>query len=50
MLQQFQPDLVMHLAAESHVDRSIDGPRSLFKPISWELTHCSRHAVVIIKL
>ena len=21
-----QPDLVMHLAAESHVDRSIDGP------------------------
>lgn len=23
---QFKPDLVMHLAAESHVDRSIDGP------------------------
>ena len=23
---QFQPNLVMHLAAESHVDRSIDGP------------------------
>jgi dTDP-glucose 4,6-dehydratase len=23
-----QPDLVMHLAAESHVDRSIDGPRA----------------------
>lgn len=23
---QFQPDLIMHLAAESHVDRSIDGP------------------------
>ncbi|ACK51633.1 dTDP-glucose 4,6-dehydratase [Methylocella silvestris BL2] len=23
---QFQPDIVMHLAAESHVDRSIDGP------------------------
>ena len=22
----FQPDLIMHLAAESHVDRSIDGP------------------------
>ena len=22
----FQPDIVMHLAAESHVDRSIDGP------------------------
>ena len=25
-LRQFQPDAVMHLAAESHVDRSIDGP------------------------
>lgn len=24
--QTFKPDLVMHLAAESHVDRSIDGP------------------------
>src|SRR5690606_11601005 len=23
---QHQPDAVMHLAAESHVDRSIDGP------------------------
>ncbi|MEX0616060.1 MAG: GDP-mannose 4,6-dehydratase, partial [Methylophaga sp.] len=23
---QYQPDFVMHLAAESHVDRSIDGP------------------------
>jgi dTDP-glucose 4,6-dehydratase len=25
-LMEFQPDVVMHLAAESHVDRSIDGP------------------------
>lgn len=24
----FQPQLIMHLAAESHVDRSIDGPRA----------------------
>jgi dTDP-glucose 4,6-dehydratase len=24
--EQFKPDAVMHLAAESHVDRSIDGP------------------------
>ena len=24
----FRPDIVMHLAAESHVDRSIDGPGS----------------------
>jgi len=26
ILNDFQPDVVMHLAAESHVDRSIDGP------------------------
>src|SRR5205085_2948215 len=24
--ESFQPDAIMHLAAESHVDRSIDGP------------------------
>ncbi|MCK5536578.1 MAG: dTDP-glucose 4,6-dehydratase [Bacteroidales bacterium] len=26
IFQQFQPQAIMHLAAESHVDRSIDGP------------------------
>ena len=26
ILSEQQPDIVMHLAAESHVDRSIDGP------------------------
>lgn len=26
VFNEFQPDLIMHLAAESHVDRSIDGP------------------------
>ncbi|MEQ9142881.1 MAG: dTDP-glucose 4,6-dehydratase [Parvibaculaceae bacterium] len=26
VLSRFKPDIVMHLAAESHVDRSIDGP------------------------
>jgi len=26
IFNQYQPDIVMHLAAESHVDRSIDGP------------------------
>jgi dTDP-glucose 4,6-dehydratase len=26
IFEQFKPDFVMHLAAESHVDRSIDGP------------------------
>jgi dTDP-glucose 4,6-dehydratase len=26
VLYQYKPDIIMHLAAESHVDRSIDGP------------------------
>jgi dTDP-glucose 4,6-dehydratase len=26
LLREFQPDAIVHLAAESHVDRSIDGP------------------------
>jgi dTDP-glucose 4,6-dehydratase len=26
LVDEYQPDVVMHLAAESHVDRSIDGP------------------------
>lgn len=26
VFDDFQPDIIMHLAAESHVDRSIDGP------------------------
>lgn len=26
LFEEFSPDVVMHLAAESHVDRSIDGP------------------------
>ena len=26
VIQQHQPQVIMHLAAESHVDRSIDGP------------------------
>lgn len=26
VLAEYQPDVIMHLAAESHVDRSIDGP------------------------
>ena len=27
IITEFQPDVIMHLAAESHVDRSIDGPK-----------------------
>lgn len=30
-LDGFKPDLVMHLAAESHVDRSIDGPAAFIE-------------------
>jgi dTDP-glucose 4,6-dehydratase len=26
LFNEYQPDAIMHLAAESHVDRSIDGP------------------------
>ena len=28
---EFRPDIVMHLAAESHVDRSIDGPAAFIE-------------------
>ena len=31
IFKQFQPDVVMHLAAESHVDRSIDGPAAFIQ-------------------
>ena len=31
IFEQFQPDVVMHLAAESHVDRSIDGPAAFIE-------------------
>ncbi|WP_339411608.1 dTDP-glucose 4,6-dehydratase [Pseudomonas sp. EA_35y_Pfl2_R5] len=31
VLAQFQPDAIMHLAAESHVDRSIDGPAAFIQ-------------------
>jgi dTDP-glucose 4,6-dehydratase len=31
IVSEFSPDIVMHLAAESHVDRSIDGPREFIQ-------------------
>ena len=31
LLSEFQPDVIMHLAAESHVDRSIDGPSAFIE-------------------
>ena len=30
-LQDFDPDIIAHLAAESHVDRSIDGPKDFIQ-------------------
>ncbi len=30
-LAEFRPDVIMHLAAESHVDRSIDGPAAFIE-------------------
>jgi dTDP-glucose 4,6-dehydratase len=31
VIDSFQPDAIMHLAAESHVDRSIDGPAAFIE-------------------
>ena len=31
LFKEFQPDIVMHLAAESHVDRSIDAPTNFIQ-------------------
>lgn len=31
VFSRYQPDIVMHLAAESHVDRSIDGPAAFIE-------------------
>src|SRR5690606_37472164 len=31
VVAEFRPDAVMHLAAESHVDRSIDGPAAFIE-------------------
>lgn len=31
IFENYQPDAVMHLAAESHVDRSIDGPQAFIE-------------------
>jgi dTDP-glucose 4,6-dehydratase len=31
IIEQFQPEVVLHLAAESHVDRSIDGPAAFIE-------------------
>ena len=42
----YQPDMVMHLAAESHVDRSIDGPAAFIETNvvgTYTLLEAARH-------
>jgi dTDP-glucose 4,6-dehydratase len=44
--RDFRPEAVMHLAAESHVDRSIDGPRAFVQSNvvgTFELLEAARH-------
>ena len=52
LFAQYQPDIVMHLAAESHVGlRSIDGLRRLLKLILlvlYTLLEAARHFLVEI--
>ncbi len=45
ILNDFKPNVIMHLAAESHVDRSIDGPSAFMKTNimgTYNLLECSR--------
>ena len=35
--EKYQPDAVMHLAAESHVDKSISGQENLFFKCPWNV-------------
>ncbi|HEY5653362.1 MAG TPA: dTDP-glucose 4,6-dehydratase [Pontiella sp.] len=45
ILSEFQPDAVMHLAAESHVDRSIDGPAAFMETNimgTYNMLECAR--------
>lgn len=46
VFQDFKPDAVMHLAAESHVDRSIDGPADFIETNivgTYTLLEAARH-------
>ena len=45
LLADFRPDAVMHLAAESHVDRSIDGPAAFIETNivgTYNMLECAR--------
>lgn len=46
LFKEYQPDAVMHLAAESHVDRSIDGPAAFIETNivgTYTLLEATRH-------
>ena len=46
LFENFQPDAVMHLAAESHVDRSITGPAAFIETNiigTYQLLEAARH-------
>jgi len=46
LFNDFQPDAVMHLAAESHVDRSIDGPAEFIQTNivgTYNLLNCAKN-------
>ncbi|PXX88872.1 dTDP-glucose 4,6-dehydratase [Marinobacter vulgaris] len=46
VFEEYQPDAVMHLAAESHVDRSIDGPAAFVETNivgTYTLLEAARH-------
>ena len=42
VVRSFRPDVIMHLAAESHVDRSMMGRRSSSRPTSSARFRCFR--------
>lgn len=46
VLADYRPDAILHLAAESHVDRSIDGPAAFIQTNivgTFNLLECARH-------
>ena len=47
LFEQYQPQYVMNLAAESHVDRSIDGPANSSRPTSSARSRCCRRRCAI---
>ncbi|WP_214000383.1 dTDP-glucose 4,6-dehydratase [Arsukibacterium sp.] len=52
LFYQYQPDWIMHLAAESHVDRSIDGPAAFIQTNivgTYTLLESARHYLAGLK-